>query len=191
VAMTKKCTACGVEKPLSEFGLRSKKHEWLLSRCKVCARQQSNAWKAANPEYQREYQAANREKINAQKRAYRAANPEKVAEQRRKYVAVNPEYQREYVAANPEKLAAKRRKKRYGITQPQYDALLAEQGGCCAICHEPFVSVSAPHVDHCHTANRVRGLLCGQCNLGIGQFRDNPIIMQSAITYLAQNELGA
>ena len=58
--------------------------------------------------------------------------------------------------------------------------MLAEQGGVCAICRE----APAEHVDHDHATERVRGLLCFNCNGALGQFRDRPDLMLRAIMYL-------
>jgi hypothetical protein len=69
---------------------------------------------------------------------------------------------------------------RYGIGQGVVDELLAEQRGVCAICRAP----DPQHVDHDHRTGRVRGILCFNCNGGLGQFRDNPDHLASAITYL-------
>jgi hypothetical protein len=69
---------------------------------------------------------------------------------------------------------------RYGIGQAGFVELLAEQGGVCAICRAP----DPQHVDHDHRTGWVRGILCFNCNGGLGQFRDNPEYLASAITYL-------
>ncbi|WP_306205106.1 endonuclease VII domain-containing protein [Actinoplanes sp. RD1] len=69
---------------------------------------------------------------------------------------------------------------RYGIGQAEFDALLAEQGGVCAICG----AADPEHVDHDHRTGYVRGILCFNCNGGLGQFRDNPAYLAQAITYL-------
>lgn len=58
--------------------------------------------------------------------------------------------------------------------------MLAEQGGRCAVCAER----PAEHVDHDHVTGKVRGLLCFNCNGGLGQFRDDPQILELAIEYL-------
>jgi hypothetical protein len=76
-----------------------------------------------------------------------------------------------------------RLRRRYGITAEHFDAMLAEQGGLCAICRE----APAQHVDHDHKANRVRGLLCFNCNGALGQFRDREDLMLRAVLCLGRN----
>ena len=61
-------------------------------------------------------------------------------------------------------------RRRYGIGQAEFDELLAEQGGVCAICG----AADPQHVDHDHRTGWVRGILCFNCNGGLGQFRDSP-----------------
>lgn len=73
---------------------------------------------------------------------------------------------------------------KYGITSSEYDEMLLRQGGVCAICREACVSGRALAVDHCHETKSVRGLLCGRCNIGIGQFRDDRNLLGEAIRYL-------
>ncbi|WP_127503488.1 endonuclease VII domain-containing protein [Actinoplanes solisilvae] len=69
---------------------------------------------------------------------------------------------------------------RYGIGQAEFDEMLLMQGGLCAICEAD----DPQHVDHDHRTGRVRGILCFNCNGGLGQFRDNPVFLAGAITYL-------
>ncbi|WP_189050355.1 endonuclease VII domain-containing protein [Micromonospora sonchi] len=71
-------------------------------------------------------------------------------------------------------------RRRYGIGQTEVDELLAEQGGVCAVCGVP----DPEHVDHDHRTGWVRGILCFNCNGGLGQFRDSPTRLARAITYL-------
>jgi hypothetical protein len=70
----------------------------------------------------------------------------------------------------------------YGMTVEQFDALLLSQQGRCAICSE--VPESSLHVDHCHVTGKIRGLLCTQCNVGIGMMKESPLRLRSAIRYL-------
>jgi hypothetical protein len=74
-------------------------------------------------------------------------------------------------------------RKVYGITLEDYDARLALQKGVCAICKQP--DSQALSVDHDHKTKRIRGLLCGSCNLGLGSFRDDKTRLKAAILYLA------
>jgi hypothetical protein len=72
--------------------------------------------------------------------------------------------------------------KRYGISVLEYELRLALQGGVCAICKEK--PKRWLFVDHCHRTGKVRGLLCGNCNSGLGFYQDNPRLTLAATTYL-------
>jgi hypothetical protein len=85
---------------------------------------------------------------------------------------------------NPEKVRVQTRRQLYGIDNASYLALLEAQGHRCAICEEPNPNC----VDHGHRSRRVRGVLCRKCNAGLGQFRDDPERLASAIRYLAEAE---
>lgn len=90
---------------------------------------------------------------------------------------------------NKEALRAARLRHRYGIEVAEYDRLLAQQGGRCAICKEPSGGGrSKPHhkrlcVDHDHDSGRVRGLLCDSCNLAIG-YAGTIEVLLAAVEYL-------
>lgn len=71
-------------------------------------------------------------------------------------------------------------KYRYGITEEEKKALLFAQGGLCAICG----SAKAEHVDHDHGSGEVRGVLCFNCNGGLGRFQDDAAVMEAAMAYL-------
>lgn len=70
----------------------------------------------------------------------------------------------------------------YGMTLSDFEALKTTQGGACAICRNPTTGLL--HIDHCHATNRVRGLLCGNCNRAIGLFFDSPKTCRAAAEYL-------
>lgn len=75
----------------------------------------------------------------------------------------------------------------YGLSPERFEALMAEQGNACAICRStewPGKHPGTPHVDHDHQTGEVRGLLCGPCNTGLGQFGDDPARLRAAIEYL-------
>lgn len=87
---------------------------------------------------------------------------------------------------NPGRHRALRLKCVYGITIKEFDELLESQGGVCAICQSDDPASANWHVDHCHSSDAVRGILCGPCNQGLGNFRDNQAALLAAIDYLAR-----
>jgi hypothetical protein len=68
----------------------------------------------------------------------------------------------------------------FGLSLEQYEEMTTSQNGLCAICG----SASVLHVDHCHASLRVRGLLCFNCNTGLGKFNDSTERLRTAIAYL-------
>lgn len=104
-------------------------------------------------------------------------------------------YAREHRKANPDYWKDTELRKNYGITLATYNAMLEKQGGVCAICKNPEASFEQRFqrtrnlaVDHCHTTNKVRGLLCTKCNRGIGCFGDDVGLLNSAIAYLKEHD---
>jgi hypothetical protein len=75
-------------------------------------------------------------------------------------------------------------RKKYGITLEQYQAMLEKQDGVCAVCGEGCKSGRALSVDHNHTTGQLRGLLCGNCNRGIGYLQDDPELIRAALEYI-------
>lgn len=99
---------------------------------------------------------------------------------------------------NKKKYEEKERKIRletYGLTFADYDCLWEQQGGVCSICGLSETKKSFGtrtrrlSVDHCHETGNVRGLLCNQCNVGLGNFNDDIDVMASAILYLINSKL--
>jgi hypothetical protein len=81
--------------------------------------------------------------------------------------------------------------RRYGITQQDYEVMIAEQNNQCAICNvtEPGGRHNSGYfvVDHCHTTGKVRKLLCHNCNTALGLVGDNTQTLQSMIEYLQEH----
>ena len=105
------------------------------------------------------------------------------------------EFMREYRKKNPEKMKAIDLKKRFGITLEYYYEMLNKQNHVCAICKRPENAVDhrtglprALAVDHCHISGKIRGLLCTQCNRGLGKFNDNTEYLESAVEYLKNSK---
>ena len=112
-----------------------------------------------------------RKKAQARCRAYRRANKAKIAEKRR--------LDRKQ---HPEKMKKKRIEYTYGLSWDECPAILARQGGVCAMCKTK--SKRPLCVDHCHKTGMVRGILCSPCNLTIGLCRDSTKITRAATAYL-------
>ena len=101
----------------------------------------------------------------------------------------------EYYKANRDycrKLARNRNLKSYGLTYEATKRLLEEQHGKCAICGADIKVMGerkskSVHVDHDHATGFVRGLLCQACNTGLGGFRDDTLVLKSAIRYLEES----
>lgn len=87
-------------------------------------------------------------------------------------------------------------KKNYGITVVEYDAMLKAQNYQCAICEKESTEIHRSGrpitlvVDHDHTTGKVRGLLCGSCNRGLGDFKEAQSTMVKAIRYLRAHKHG-
>lgn len=92
--------------------------------------------------------------------------------------------QREYTARNAEKIRLKVTLRTWGLTEEQYVALFEAQGHKCAICGAERRELRNLAIDHCHKTGLIRGLLCPDCNMGMGQFGDDPALLESAATYL-------
>jgi hypothetical protein len=140
---------------------------------------------------------AYREKLRAARRRYRASHKEELRERHHRKWEADPVYRekvraarRRYYESHKEAVRARarewRRKKDfreiYGMTLEDYDVMLAQQDGACAICRRKPKERLV--VDHCHATGQVRGLLCAKCNTGLGLYQDNPDRLLAAIAYL-------
>ena len=155
---------------------------------------------AAIAEGQQRYKAANRAKINEWNRKWAAkrrhADPafrQREGEAGKRWREAHPEKVVELNKINNAKRTRAYRRRynirQRGITHEQYKAKLAEQGGCCAICHTTSPGKRRRYfcVDHDHVTNRIRKLLCNRCNRGIGWFGDDPVLLRKAAEYLEEH----
>lgn len=76
------------------------------------------------------------------------------------------------------------RKRTHGISLEIYNDMLEVQGGTCAICNLPCKTGKSLAVDHSHDTGAIRGLLCINCNTGLGHFKDNLDLLSRAMKYL-------
>jgi hypothetical protein len=78
-------------------------------------------------------------------------------------------------------------KRRHGISLDDYLRLLSAQGNVCAICGKTLTFGRAVHLDHCHLTGKKRGVLCFNCNTGIGHFNDSAELIYKAYQYLTHH----
>ena len=75
--------------------------------------------------------------------------------------------------------------KNFNISPEAFERMREAQGGKCAICDRLEVDCGRKlAIDHCHRTGKVRGLLCGPCNLGLGCFKDSAETLTQAMSYL-------
>lgn len=144
------------------------------------------------------WRATNREHVRAWAREWtkrrRAENPDagdraRAAEQRwrdRNPDKVKARSAKANAARTPELSHMYNILHKRGLTKTQYESMLVEQGGCCALCGARTPGKVKKHfcIDHDHATDRVRGLLCDACNRALGLFKDNSEILRRAAAYI-------
>jgi hypothetical protein len=140
--------------------------------------------KASNAACNRRYYAANKERKDAQSRQWAKDNPEKMNAFSKKWYDKN-KVNNPYWARN----------KKYNI---DFEDMFAKQGGKCLICKttSPEGNGDGWHVDHNHDCCKgsrscgecVRGILCNNCNSGLGQFKDNIEFLEDAQHHLLKDQ---
>ncbi len=137
--------------------------------------------------YLRSYNAANQDRLRSLHRQWQENNREKLSEYRKRHHAKRLEDDLESVRREQRQAWLMRQ---YGLTIGDHESLVAAHDNRCAICKVQADDGKPLHIDHDHKTGRVRGLLCGHCNRGIGLFRDNPAVLRRAIEYLRGVEEG-
>lgn len=157
----KRCTKCKRTWPLNQY-IRHSGNRGLHPWCRECRVESGRQVRLRKPE-----------KYKLQAREYSMKNRKRIYERQARWKTLNKA-----------KLDAYNRRRHldeaYGITQHDYETLRDIQGGVCAICG----SDKKLHVDHDHRSGVVRGLLCFNCNTGLGKFEDNERLLRAAIGYM-------
>lgn len=170
----KHCSACKRRKALDEFGKNRSMPDGHAAHCTACKRRMSA-----------ESRERHRETLRLRQQEWRKNNLELAKQLDRDRYAENKSGRRHYSRA-------RRLRANYGITLEQFDQMAAEQKYACAICGEHPAPVGKHNrdtlnVDHDHSTGKVRGLLCVSCNLGLGNFGENPARLLRAMDYLARH----
>ena len=112
------------------------------------------------------YHFANREKVMAKRKAYYEKNKERLK--------LTPDKKKDY-----------KLKSDHGISLSAYQSMVDGQRNKCKICGKNQSEIKENlQVDHCHSSGKIRGLLCGKCNRGIGLLGDNASSLLKAYIYL-------
>jgi DNA-directed RNA polymerase subunit RPC12/RpoP len=111
---------------------------------------------------------------------WRKKNPDKIKGYAKNFYINNPGYYKAKYRRNREVILSKK----YGLTPDQVKALKLEQNYKCKMCGKDLVLGHSTHIDHDHITNKVRGILCNKCNLGLGFFNDNIKTLKLGIKYL-------
>jgi hypothetical protein len=115
-------------------------------------------WRTTHKKERADYYAKHREEILAKSKKHHAIHRERYATYSRMY--------------------------NYGLSQQEFDKILQEQGGVCAICGKSDWAGRKPYVDHDHLTKNVRGILCQHCNVALGHIKDDPQIARAMADYL-------
>lgn len=185
---TKTCSVCGETKPLNRF-MRGPRYQLGVSRqCKAC-----------RCEWQRKHDAelAVRAKITVPSKVCVRCKEEKPIAQFTKNLRYKDGYGtrckqcRKEAETRPYGSVERRTKdfdnylwSLYRLTSNDFEALLEQQQGKCAVCGEVM---SKPRVDHCHQSGRVRGLVCNTCNTGLGHIERRGFV-EKALAYLEKQK---
>jgi len=181
----KECEKCGLYLSPEFYHKNRAENDGLQRRCKNCVA----AYRLANVEkaksYQAQYRATHKEEAKTHQQQYYVNHRDELIAAQKQRDAKRPDeikaYRSDwYVRRGREKQL----QKTYGITLDQYNKMLADQNGVCAICNGICTAKKCLSVDHDHATNNVRGLLCHTCNVGLGKFKDNLTILREAALYL-------
>jgi hypothetical protein len=155
----KHCPKCQQDKPLSAFYPRKDRVMSYKSPCKDCCK----LWQQEH--YQRRGRGLSRVRLQELQRL-----------------------QTERATPQPQKDRILRLTAGVKIRVSEYRQLLERQSGKCAICgnDSPGAHYRVLLVDHNHLTNKIRGLLCNECNIGLGRFKDSIDLLKRAIAYLEQ-----
>lgn len=211
---TKVCSECGEERTLDEFHADRTKKDGKRTICKICARfynlhDRKYNYKSKKQEYiisnlsvrvcdvcgiekpldefyahrhpERMTNRINRKRACPCKECEKKRLKKWELENHERRIEINSEYRKR----NRHLLNEKQRQYNYGITPDEYRGLLITQNNCCPICGNTFGSNKGDiHIDHNHITGKVRALLCGKCNCGLGYFKESVDNLMSAIAYL-------
>lgn len=202
IKVTKTCATCNKVKTISCFNNSPVKGIYEV--CKECRRKETNLKKEVPLGYKRcsrctfirpltHFTSSKRSK-DGLKYCCVLCKKEKDAEWFKKHYSGNEDKFSKWYRENPKLARISHKdwslKNKYGISLIEYDALVIKHKNVCAICKQPETAkdkngtVWRLSVDHCHSSNEIRGLLCNNCNTALGLLKDSVSNLEKAILYL-------
>jgi Recombination endonuclease VII len=149
------------------------------SSCAPCLKKKGLE-KLNNEELMKPYRSKEKKKKTLDN--WRQENPEKYQKQYMNDVA--KQRCKEYYYNNKDNVKNTYLQTNYGITLEDYNLFLEQQSEKCKICNKNCPTGKSLAVDHNHETGKVRGLLCKNCNIGLGMFFDNLDFLEFAVLYL-------
>lgn len=179
----KLCIKCNQTKDFESFYKSERYKDGCKPVCKICQIERATKWRLENPD---------RARTNA-KRSYKKRLKREKIIPKYKLLEMN-NYNKKWKKNNYEATRSMTLKYSYGITIEDYNQMFEQQKGLCLICNKPETirnkragkvgEIKNLVVDHCHKTGKIRGLLCMNCNQGIGKLQDDINLLQKAIEYL-------
>ena len=201
----KSCSRCSQSKPIGEFHKSSEAKCGRASQCKKCDNARRTEWyRKKSVELGKSPQIytllAKELRAIGMKQCPKCKEKKKIESfyeytdsgKRASYCIVcTSEYQKTLPKNKPTEARRKQNRnnlllRKYKVTLEDYERMLQEQDGKCAICEEVNFDRSLA-VDHDHVTGAVRQLLCSKCNIAIGFLRENPRIARNVATYLERH----
>jgi hypothetical protein len=150
---------------------------------------------------QRRWRLLNPDKVKEKYKRDYWRRREKMLEKNRLYKQTNPDYWRDWCKKNSERYRnyyltyyknnrLRVRARHYDLSPAAFGLMELQQRSCCAVCGKAenrrtkHGLTYALAIDHNRTTGAVRALICGDCNLGIGKFKDDPKLLRAAAEYL-------
>ena len=163
------CSKCKIEKSRSDFYVEVTNKDGVRSSCKVCAKKPRTQY------------------IKLQSKTCKTCKVNKSINNFDKNKLSTNGYG-SYCEKYSKTKSRKFKINKYRITPEEYYEMLVSQDYKCSICFKEQEISKPLRIDYCHKTNKVRGLLCNNCNVALGLFQDNPHILVTALIYLEQSK---
>lgn len=194
----KACIQCGLIKPHGQF-LRAQSNRFgLRPRCRACEKQAPRSPLIANhgTESSKQENQDKEDQLIISEGMKKCTRCKQIKPLDKFFVRGDAKVGRQSVCKDckrPTKAQGRQFNLRhiYGMTIEEYNAMLEEQNGVCAICGKPETATrdgqALPlHVDHCHTTDAIRGLLCAKCNTALGLMHEDPDRIKALLKYIEE-----